>query len=58
MKLLDNPFLTLQGINEEETSPVGLGRAKHAFGGWLGQVRLGFMSCDLGSLSILQVVNW
>jgi len=33
----------LVGINEGETCPAGLGRGKHAFGGWLrlGQVSLG-----------------
>jgi len=27
-------------VKEEETCLVGLGRGKHALGGWLGQVRL------------------
>jgi len=31
----------LVGIDEGKTCPKGLGRGKHALGGWLGQVRLG-----------------
>jgi len=38
----------LVGIDEWETCPAGLGRGKHAFGGWLSLVRLG-LGCSTSS---------
>jgi len=49
-----------RGVRKGANMPAGLGRGNMLCGAgwvWLGLVRLGSMSCDLASSSILRVVN-